>query len=216
MGRYGPSPFLVGHYGGVGEISQGFCRAAAVNGAVYILGRDIVSVNVNSAAAESGMNPTPVEATSDEHNPQKPHRYSVSLEDIPEPLFAHAILGPTSYMPPQLLSDPQRNSVSPACSTACASVSTARCVAIIEDPIMLHSPSQTKYLDEDDDDEVGDDDADDDKNRSKEEAPSTDKALDTAVLVFPPGSLDGGSLESSAVVLMTGEGTLSTPKGKCK
>jgi RAB protein geranylgeranyltransferase component A len=25
-GRYGNSPFLIGHYGGLGEILQGFCR----------------------------------------------------------------------------------------------------------------------------------------------------------------------------------------------
>src|SRR6266576_1181339 len=44
-GRYGPSPFLVGHYGGTGEIAQGFCRAAAVSGAIYILGRHILSIS---------------------------------------------------------------------------------------------------------------------------------------------------------------------------
>ncbi|KAK7696481.1 hypothetical protein QCA50_001138 [Cerrena zonata] len=49
-GRYGPSPFLVGHYGGIGEIAQGFCRAAAVGGATYILGRDILSLQPPSAA----------------------------------------------------------------------------------------------------------------------------------------------------------------------
>ena len=26
IGRYGPSAFLVGQYGGAGEIAQGFCR----------------------------------------------------------------------------------------------------------------------------------------------------------------------------------------------
>ncbi|KAG8891648.1 Rab proteins geranylgeranyltransferase component A, partial [Tulasnella sp. 417] len=43
-GRYGNSPFLIGHYGGAGEISQGFCRTAAVQGATYILGRKIEGV----------------------------------------------------------------------------------------------------------------------------------------------------------------------------
>ena len=38
-GRYGSSPFLVGYYGGTGEIAQGFCRVSAVSGGVYILGR---------------------------------------------------------------------------------------------------------------------------------------------------------------------------------
>lgn len=28
-GRYGPSPFLIGHYGGLGELAQGFCRSVS-------------------------------------------------------------------------------------------------------------------------------------------------------------------------------------------
>ncbi|GMK58354.1 hypothetical protein CspeluHIS016_0503860 [Cutaneotrichosporon spelunceum] len=40
MGRYGPSPFLVGQYGGAGEVAQGFCRACAVFGGTYILGSE--------------------------------------------------------------------------------------------------------------------------------------------------------------------------------
>ncbi|KAI0765549.1 GDP dissociation inhibitor-domain-containing protein, partial [Irpex lacteus] len=43
-GRYGPSSFLVGHYGGLGEIAQGFCRTSAVGGTTYILGRRILSI----------------------------------------------------------------------------------------------------------------------------------------------------------------------------
>ncbi|WVN85715.1 uncharacterized protein L203_100866 [Cryptococcus depauperatus CBS 7841] len=38
IGRYGPSAFLVGQYGGAGEITQGFCRACAVFGGTYVLG----------------------------------------------------------------------------------------------------------------------------------------------------------------------------------
>ncbi|KAJ9109040.1 hypothetical protein QFC21_000366 [Naganishia friedmannii] len=38
IGRYGPSPFLIAQYGGVGEITQAFCRACAVYGGMYILG----------------------------------------------------------------------------------------------------------------------------------------------------------------------------------
>ncbi|KAK6907311.1 rab escort protein [Kwoniella mangroviensis CBS 10435] len=38
IGRYGNNAFLVGQYGGAGEIAQGFCRACAVFGGTYILG----------------------------------------------------------------------------------------------------------------------------------------------------------------------------------
>ncbi|KEP49440.1 GDP dissociation inhibitor [Rhizoctonia solani 123E] len=44
VGRYGPSPFLIGHYGGSGELAQGFCRTCAVGGGTYVLGRKVVSI----------------------------------------------------------------------------------------------------------------------------------------------------------------------------
>ncbi|CAE6450115.1 unnamed protein product [Rhizoctonia solani] len=44
VGRYGPSPFLIGHYGGAGELAQGFCRTCAVQGGTYVLGRKVLEV----------------------------------------------------------------------------------------------------------------------------------------------------------------------------
>ncbi|ORX33686.1 putative rab escort protein [Kockovaella imperatae] len=38
VGRYGSGAFLVGQYGGAGEVAQGFCRACAVYGGTYVLG----------------------------------------------------------------------------------------------------------------------------------------------------------------------------------
>ncbi|KAF9452027.1 FAD/NAD(P)-binding domain-containing protein [Macrolepiota fuliginosa MF-IS2] len=208
VGRYGPSPFLVGHYGGVGEISQGFCRAAAVNGAVYILGRNVVSITATSTTPA-----TAGDTENTEPHPEKPHRYSVVLEDIPEPLHAHVILGPTSHVPVQLPSDTRYIPVSPSFQAAYAPTAIARCVAILEHPIKLHPPPQAGGNKEDD--YGDDDDADSNEDHPEEETSSTVKILDTAVLVFPPGSLVDGFSASSAVVLMTGEGALSTPKGKC-
>ncbi|KDN38907.1 hypothetical protein RSAG8_09188, partial [Rhizoctonia solani AG-8 WAC10335] len=56
VGRYGPSPFLIGHYGGAGELAQGFCRTCAVGGGTYVLGRKAVSVtrHVGPEAEEVG------------------------------------------------------------------------------------------------------------------------------------------------------------------
>src|SRR5260221_11941563 len=50
-GRYGASPFLVGHYGGLGEIAQGFCRVSAVNGGLYILDGNTEEITIPSLAA---------------------------------------------------------------------------------------------------------------------------------------------------------------------
>lgn len=44
LGRYGDSPLLVGQFGGAGELTQGFCRASAVHGGVFILGHAIESL----------------------------------------------------------------------------------------------------------------------------------------------------------------------------
>jgi hypothetical protein len=187
----------------VGEISQGFCRTAAVNGAVYILGRAINSISLDP----------PDMGISDSHIPSKPYRYSVTLEDIPEPLYAHIILGSTSYVPDQIRGQALRPTVSTSFKSSYTLASVARCVAILEHPIVPHRPVSVSDDAEDEDDDEEDIDRD---GQPQAEGNPKDKALDTAVLVFPPGSLSGGSPDSPAVVLMTGEGTLSAPKGKCR
>ncbi|KAL1742856.1 GDP dissociation inhibitor-domain-containing protein [Schizophyllum fasciatum] len=66
-GRYGPSPFLLPHYGGPGELAQAFCRAAAVAGAVYILGRDL---HIDSA----------------------PSGHTLTIADVPDTLTADLLI----------------------------------------------------------------------------------------------------------------------------
>lgn len=41
VGRYGNSAHLVAQYGGMGDIVQGYCRASAVKGSTFILGKDV-------------------------------------------------------------------------------------------------------------------------------------------------------------------------------
>ncbi|KAJ9480049.1 Rab proteins geranylgeranyltransferase component A [Pseudozyma hubeiensis] len=43
VGRYGNSAHLVGQYGGAGELAQGYCRASAVKGGMFILAHGIKS-----------------------------------------------------------------------------------------------------------------------------------------------------------------------------
>ncbi|SPO27559.1 related to Rab proteins geranylgeranyltransferase component A 2 [Ustilago trichophora] len=43
VGRYGNSAYLVGQYGGAGELAQGYCRASAVKGGTFILAHRIRS-----------------------------------------------------------------------------------------------------------------------------------------------------------------------------
>lgn len=48
---YGPFPVLYSKYGGPGELSQGFCRSAAVAGATYKLNHKLVSYDPNTKMA---------------------------------------------------------------------------------------------------------------------------------------------------------------------
>ncbi|KAJ7131635.1 GDP dissociation inhibitor-domain-containing protein [Mycena crocata] len=163
-GRYGASPFLVGHYGSSGEIAQGFCRTAAVSGAVYILGREIDQITSNSP------------------------RHVVRLADFPDPLTCALLIAP-----PESSLNPTRVPPSPlsAASKRCA---VARCVAIIDRALDIGPPPAPT---EDD---------------SEPEQPPP--VVDTAVIVLPPASLPHGSTTAAATVLVTGEGTMSCPKGK--
>jgi Rab proteins geranylgeranyltransferase component A len=47
VGLYGSFPIIVPLHGGGGELSQAFCRAAAVKGTTYILGREIQQISTN-------------------------------------------------------------------------------------------------------------------------------------------------------------------------
>jgi hypothetical protein len=199
-GRYGPSPFLIGHYGGIGDIAQGFCRAAAVSGGVYILGRKITAITT------SHLNASIQSHVISDGKPN--HRYTVELENFPDSIYCHMIISSSSYVPPQLkdrvhqLSPPQQAQIKSDVT------SIARCIAIIDRPLSLRplelntEPTDALEIERElDTDPV---------------SQNTRVAVNTAILVFPPSSVSGALTSNSATVLITGEGSLSTPKGKCK
>ncbi|KAF8803723.1 FAD/NAD(P)-binding domain-containing protein [Phlegmacium glaucopus] len=195
-GRYGPSPFLIGHYGGIGDIAQGFCRAAAVSGGVYILGRKITAVISSHPKATN----TPA-------SDGKPSfRYTVELETFPDPLSCHMIISSPSYVPSHLKDRVRQLSPPPKAQTKSDVTSIARCIAIIDRPLSLRPLElNTEPI------EVSEAETELDTDSA---SPNTRKAVDTAVLIFPPSSVSGASTSNSATALITGEGSLSTPKGK--
>lgn len=169
-GRYGTSPFLIAHYGSSGEIAQGFCRAAAVAGGVYILGREIISIEEQSM--ELGL------------------RYKITMSDFPEPLTCKLLVSSLSFIP--------KLPLTPAVSAQSSRTAVARCIAIIDTPLYLDSPPP-EASDTTDDGEA--------TTQPPERSP-----MDAAVIVFPPSS----ESESAVTVLVVGEGTMSTPKERCK
>ena len=194
-GRYGPSPFLIGHYGGIGDIAQGFCRAAAVSGGVYILGRKITAVtssHLNTAIRASDGKPS--------------FRYTVELENFPDSLCCHMIISSPTYIPSHFKG--RVNQLSPhQAQTKCDVTSIARCIAIIDRPLSLRPLEPNELIEISEAERELDTDLGSQNKRT---------AVDTAVLIFPPSSILGGSTSYSTTVLITGEGSLSTPRGKCK
>lgn len=205
-GRYGATPFLVGHYGGLGETAQGFCRTSAVKGGTYILGRRVVAVKSPPPTVNIAQHD---EKASTSSNTER--RYSVELEDFDEPLTAKILLASPDYVSPGATVDLPSSS-NPTLSSSIYAV--ARCVAIVDKPLSFtpSEPLEEAAAAQAEADDVADDEAE--ETLSAPLPPNYE--VDTAVLVFPPGSLAGGSSTTAAHVLVTGEGSMSAPRGKCE
>lgn len=195
-GRYGASSFLVGHYGGSGEIAQGFCRTAAVAGGIYILGRSISSI--------IDLDPQPISQTTlaDSDKPPLP-KYSVELDDFPEKLSCSLIISSPDHVPRHLL--PIAKHV-PSSVPSNDARFVVRCIAIIDRPIVFSATSLEPPSDKENPVD----------STSFQDQPPARQDVDTAVLIFPPSSLSGGSTTTVVHVLITGEGCMATPSGKCK
>ncbi|KAI0352785.1 FAD/NAD-P-binding domain-containing protein [Trametes cingulata] len=199
-GRYGASPFLVGHYGGLGETAQGFCRTAAVKGGTYILGRDILAVQVPCSAEDNAAHGEKALAA-----PTEEPRFAVELDEFEEPLAAKVILSSPDYASS---ASPRGAPSAPSSSITSSSHSVARCIAIIDKPLVF-TPSEAP-----DTSSEMEDPAEDAEGESAAKPATPNHEVDTAVLVFAPGSLENGSPTEAAHVLVTGEGSLSAPRGR--
>ncbi|KAI0329920.1 FAD/NAD(P)-binding domain-containing protein [Cubamyces sp. BRFM 1775] len=199
-GRYGASPFLVGHYGGLGETAQGFCRTSAVKGGTYILGRTVLGVKYPPPEANAMSNNEKASASSARS------AYKVELEEFDEPLTARVVLSSSDY-----LSATSPNSATAESSTILSDTAypVARCIAVVDKPLVFtptdSADEATTAAPEESAGEPG-------ENADQPSMPNYE--VDTAVLVFPPNSLPNGSPTTAAHLLVTGEGSMSAPRGK--
>ncbi|KIP10590.1 hypothetical protein PHLGIDRAFT_22209 [Phlebiopsis gigantea 11061_1 CR5-6] len=181
-GRYGPSPFLFGHYGGIGEIAQGFCRTAAVAGATYVLGRQVISTQVVEAPPEGSR------------------KYRVTIDELSEHIECDVLISSadyTSLLPSRPLAVSNMSVSSPG------DYPVARCIAILDCPLAFTGLVAAT--------EPAEDPEIQDSGTSPDPQSAT---VDTAVLVFPPGTVSDGSQSTAVHVLVTGEGSVSAPGGK--
>ncbi|KAJ8508448.1 hypothetical protein ONZ45_g9293 [Pleurotus djamor] len=189
-GRYGPSSFIVGQYGGAGEIAQGFCRTSAVHGGVYILGRRVKSVVYEATSPTSSEEPTL------SHFP-----YSIELDDFPEALKARILIASADD---QSLPLPPSVPSSPVVTTDTSPhAPIARCIAIFDRPITFPTAQPTQDPSETEGTEA-----------EPETRSETREMTDAAAVIYPPASIDGASDTSAATVIVMGEGTMSTPKDR--
>ncbi|EJD00808.1 FAD/NAD-binding domain-containing protein [Fomitiporia mediterranea MF3/22] len=185
-GRYGPSPFLVGQYGGLGELAQGFCRVCAVSGGTYILGREISVETKQGSSSE----------------PDGTKNFKLRLSEIPDELTADVIISSAQFLP-KLGIDSEAGK---------GDVRTverhAYCIALVHGSIARPPTAQSTSSTDENTEEPVETKAEgtDDKDQTR--------PVDAALLVFLPGELPSGKASNPVNVLVNGEGTLSCPRGK--
>lgn len=193
VGKFGNSPFLVGQYGGVGEVVQGFARLGAVQGAIYILANA-----VDEVAVREGEDECPIE---------------VQIKGFSHPIKGRHLIAHPDSLPPALSPPPAHAPPAPSLPTsslasADGSVAAgsdtrfARLIAIFD-----AFPSLFPLLPPGPTDEGAPDHVDDD-------AAAKEKKPDTALLVFPPSSLIA-DVDRTVQVILMGEQTESCPAGHC-
>ncbi|WWD16550.1 hypothetical protein CI109_100977 [Kwoniella shandongensis] len=139
IGRYGPSPFLVGQYGGAGEVAQGFCRACAVFGGTYILGSSAKPESIETS--DTGV--------------------TVKIPSHPRPVTASHLISSPNHLPPSI----SINSASSSSSSSGESKVTANCVAVLSSlPKALRRRKPVQPEDEVEKSEEGEEDSKDEEN----------------------------------------------------
>lgn len=159
-----------------------------MSGGVYILSRKVNGITRVEHATESDDKPK--------------FDYAVKLDDFPDTLSCRLIISPPSYVPTGVQNEarqlPPISTAEFKSNIACI----ARCIAIIDQALLKQSP----------DTELN---ASTDESGADTPPDTSNNAIDTAILVFPPSSVTGGSATHSVSALINGEGSLATPKGKC-
>lgn len=116
VGRYGNSAYLVGQYGGAGELAQGYCRASAVKGGMFILARDVVSAKRDSADA----------------------KWEIRLDDIDDTVTADYLVSSDEVLQQLELQDEQTD------ATESKQTALYKAVLVLDQPIRFAAPSSTE------------------------------------------------------------------------
>lgn len=174
---------------------------AAVSGGIYILGRRINLL--------SQVQPTAKSLKTDDTAEMVVFRYNVELDDFPDTLECNMLISSPSYIPDNLKHEvvqlPAPSRLQKEFRFDAAFI--ARGIVIIDQALSLQQGSSESNP------------AEGEGEPTSTDSPPTEDAgrvaVDTGILIFPPSSVQGGSTTHSATVLINGEGSMATPKGKC-
>ncbi|GAA5872668.1 hypothetical protein JCM16303_004598 [Sporobolomyces ruberrimus] len=204
VGRYGPSPYLVGHYGGAGDLVGGFSRICAVWGGGQILGRELLPL---SLAPPTGT-PVPVSQPPfmvHENPPPPPSQPSatttrplgipVRLEEGEEPTM---FTGDWVVSSRHLLAKLFPSSASTIEDTDSKVPTSVNLIAILSKPVPFPSPRRQEGEEEE----------------GEEETPAS--LSDSNLFVFPPPPPPHSGTDQglgTVTALQLGNGTMSCPPG---
>lgn len=124
VGRYGNSAYLVPQYGGAGEIAQGYCRAAAVHGATFILGKEIEKLTTEQVNGQAGDTDA--------------SRYQLKLKDIDEVFTVDYVVGEEELV--QSVRGTQASASRPASS---ADAKLLQGVLVLDRSVRIPAPAVT-------------------------------------------------------------------------
>ncbi|GAA5853500.1 hypothetical protein JCM8547_002480 [Rhodosporidiobolus lusitaniae] len=198
VGRYGPSPYLVGHYGGAGDLVGGFSRICAVWGGGQILGHTLGPLDLSPPAGKPvppsqppfmvHENPPPPPAAasgSSSHDssemPARPLGIPVTLEEGKEPTI---FTGDWVVSAPHLLPTLFPSSTPPSSAATAATPEAVRLIAVLSSPVSFPPPREEQ--------EGGDE-------------------PDSNLFVFKPGELR--EEVGTVTALQVGKGTMGCPEG---
>ncbi|PWN90262.1 FAD/NAD(P)-binding domain-containing protein [Acaromyces ingoldii] len=188
VGRYGNSAYLVGQYGGAGEMAQCFCRAAAVQGATFVLSHRIERLEKDEG----------------------PRSWKLKLEGVDGETSSDFVVGDADCLRQRL---PRKGA---AARRGKKGRTIMKGVLVLDRSIPFDDPSSSSAsftaAGEEQVQEGGE--GEEGGVSPSEGAPEKQKLTppETALIVFPP-SEESGPNSSAVTALQMGEGTFSCPKG---
>lgn len=100
LGRYGSSAFLVGQYGGAGEIAQGFCRCVLDDqlGAAWLIKFSACAVHGGTYILGAQAQPTSIAIATPEEKQSNTKAISITLPSHPRPITADHLVANSDYL----------------------------------------------------------------------------------------------------------------------